>query len=704
MDYNNEDIERLNSIDIILSEKQFDMDALTAKTQIHLKYGKYDEALGSIDNVLKVFPRSYSALFHKYVVYIKTGDLEKAGYQLDNLIDSDEKNIDSIVNLNWVYDQILSEDEKNRFLIDYKSLLSRKKREKYLLEHSVEEPVHPLDKSKVYAPVNKNKQTDSGKVNTPSKNKKENGPDKSDILSDLTLEAMAYIKKQDYESALLTINNTLSLFPKSYSALFHKYVVYIKTNDLENAKKTLEDIIELDEKNIDSITKLNHIYETVLSEDEKNKFNLDYNKLLSEKKRERRNSDVPVVEFIDPLDKSRHYSNPKSKKKKLKSKIIPRSKVKPKKLQSDNKKNYSKVFYASILGILLITGFMYQDQLEEYFGDLLDGSEHISYTVEVPDVLDVNSDPYDELRDYNGDYVVDMYDNSLYYLQPYYLDQINDNFANSLKGDSLSESAYNILLWEESNIDYDYAKYNQVNSNYDVELRSPYETYRDKKGICSEYALLTSAILLKQGYTPYIFDMDDKNGNGHAFCAVKIGNEFYAIDQITPVRDVVDNIQWFKINYSMDLGDIRYYKFEKNKNTTEITENVIYCPEGTTIQKMPQLTTLDMDGNVVYDEETTKYLAKLERFIVNNLLDEFPNLHEDYRLEDTLESNTLPYTYQDGVTWKVQVTSYPEFLNYVYREVMADEDIYEDLQDYESIYVHADMENGDTYATVILAK
>ena len=108
-----------------------------------------------------------------------------------------------------------------------------------------------------------------------------------------------------------------------------------------------------------------------------------------------------------------------------------------------------------------------------------------------------------------------------------------------LKGKDKKSTIENIAKWVANNIKYDYDKCKKIESgkfSWD-EYNTPSETVNTKKGVCLDYATLTSALLLNNNITPYILDIDLYNtssleiSSGHASVAVKINNTYFVIDQ-----------------------------------------------------------------------------------------------------------------------------------------------------------------------------
>ncbi|HDG64053.1 MAG TPA: hypothetical protein ENG72_01630, partial [Thermococcus sp.] len=84
--------------------------------------------------------------------------------------------------------------------------------------------------------------------------------------------------------------------------------------------------------------------------------------------------------------------------------------------------------------------------------------------------------------------------------------------AIELKGQTVQESAWDILEWLQNNIEYDHYKASlpapiiQISENGTIigvtggegtEIQTPYETIKKGKGICTDYTILTLALLLE---------------------------------------------------------------------------------------------------------------------------------------------------------------------------------------------------------------
>ncbi|MCX8172485.1 MAG: hypothetical protein N3D09_02585, partial [Archaeoglobaceae archaeon] len=119
-----------------------------------------------------------------------------------------------------------------------------------------------------------------------------------------------------------------------------------------------------------------------------------------------------------------------------------------------------------------------------------------------------------------------------------------------LKGEDCSESSWNILQWVEEEIVYDTHKSSLPTPTIVIKGReitiknpervhqTPAETVELGRGICGDYAILTSALLLNLNCKPYIFRFDFASDDvGHLTSAIFV-DQYYIIDQKLPPMDL----------------------------------------------------------------------------------------------------------------------------------------------------------------------
>jgi len=109
--------------------------------------------------------------------------------------------------------------------------------------------------------------------------------------------------------------------------------------------------------------------------------------------------------------------------------------------------------------------------------------------------------------------------------------------AKRLRGGTLADSAWNVLEWEEEHVDYDWGRRDALRSRVALPIQRPSETVRRGRGVCVDYAVLTAGVLAYMGYPVYVFAINFTGPGGvlgHAAAAVKIGGEYYMLDQRLP--------------------------------------------------------------------------------------------------------------------------------------------------------------------------
>ena len=208
------------------------------------------------------------------------------------------------------------------------------------------------------------------------------------------------------------------------------------------------------------------------------------------------------------------------------------------------------------------------------------------------------------------------------FLQPKYLNNIS-TLAKSLNGSDIEETTWNIAIWESDNIEYNFTKANLTQPtftyyydngsliNITVEnpdnftLQTPEQTINLKSGICSDYTLLTAGLLLADGYQPvYIFDLNaSDNKPGHVFCAIKINNTFYAIDQNPPIQEVDYHIYSFENDYNMTINHVVYYEIAIDNGTTVVNKyNYTYNNNSIQFGGFNELPYLEYKTNIILNQ------------------------------------------------------------------------------------------------------
>jgi len=128
---------------------------------------------------------------------------------------------------------------------------------------------------------------------------------------------------------------------------------------------------------------------------------------------------------------------------------------------------------------------------------------------------------------------------------------------------------WNALTWIDNNIRYDGAKALSSSTG----IYDPLTTMKLGKGICSDYAVLTSAILLSANISPvYILTFNTSMGL-HATVGIEMNNTLWILDQHLPViewddyrqyvANITSQIYVYRIWYSHGTPTIEFYRMDK---------------------------------------------------------------------------------------------------------------------------------------------
>jgi len=107
-------------------------------------------------------------------------------------------------------------------------------------------------------------------------------------------------------------------------------------------------------------------------------------------------------------------------------------------------------------------------------------------------------------------------------------------------------------------LSYDYDKAELINqgvNDYRTATNYPYKTIANKRGICSDFALLNYVVLKKLGYNCKIIEFKHDRGGWHSVVMFEEGNTWKVIEHKTGIIDA----EWY-INNNVDYG----YAYENN--------------------------------------------------------------------------------------------------------------------------------------------
>jgi len=157
------------------------------------------------------------------------------------------------------------------------------------------------------------------------------------------------------------------------------------------------------------------------------------------------------------------------------------------------------------------------------------------------------------------------------------LDKFNDVTMDFLRrtiyGDSppsdIRWAVWRALDWVDKNIAYD----DEKASTGGIGIYDPITTIRLGRGVCSDYAVLTSAILLSADINPvYILTFNTSIGS-HTVAGIELNNTLWILDQHLPViewddyrqyvANITSQVYVYKIWYSHGAPSIEFYRMDK---------------------------------------------------------------------------------------------------------------------------------------------
>ncbi len=274
------------------------------------------------------------------------------------------------------------------------------------------------------------------------------------------------------------------------------------------------------------------------------------------------------------------------------------------------------------------------------------------------------------------------------------------DLAKELKRDTIQGSVWNILEWEEKNIQYDFHKATlhepviriwntgkiEIIQGHDNIFQLPYETVLKRSGICKDYALLTAGLILAMDYTPvFVLDIGFLNESiRHNAVGVIINDWFFILDQHTPI---------------MDAGTYYRHWLKEDKVINEIILYKIERREGIITKYRFDLNSFK---NADY-RHTPKDLEVISNNLMKNIVDNFPNLKINKDIEYLDRENRLPKGYQKGKTYNYKFTDFLEYYNPIfhyqfmerlYKDILKDDKIYADLKSFNYFFIRSESTDG----------
>ncbi len=285
-----------------------------------------------------------------------------------------------------------------------------------------------------------------------------------------------------------------------------------------------------------------------------------------------------------------------------------------------------------------------------------------------------------------------------------------ENLAKKLDGSNEEQKVWNVLKWEGKNLKYNWSKAtlpptvveyygNKVKIiRKGIWYQTPEETIKKGNGICGDYAILTSALLIDMNLTPYPSIVNFTSGTGHAATLVRINGWYFVLDQHLP---------------PMDLGT--YYKewlfYRVRFGTRKIVSIHLY-------KVVPGKVSKVMDVGEILAKDMIKEDYKLKKddlkLLAYGLAKKFEKtgLKEDPNLKGLKPNSYLPPGYTSGLFWTFNFPHYADYYNPVFYKQYVNyffSQIYKgafkvDAESSNSIWINVSKNNSDIVFHIILAK
>ena len=280
--------------------------------------------------------------------------------------------------------------------------------------------------------------------------------------------------------------------------------------------------------------------------------------------------------------------------------------------------------------------------------------------------------------------------------------------AGTLKEESLRQSVWNILAWEEEWVSYDWEKAalpparivtypdegQEVVGGRNNTIQTPYETVMRRKGVCTDYTVLTDALLLAMNYSPvYAMEINLENGPGHAAALVEINGWYFVLDQHLP---------------PMDLG--AYYRYWKGKGNGIVNATLYAITPGRNLADVRPLGLLQGQDFLNQDYTMMEGDARSLAAAVMEVFEKEFGLKADDSLT-ALSKNRLPHGYKAGWTFKVEFYDladyyHPFFLNqyagWLESRALSGTELPSYVKKSDSMWVEVEIEGNDLVVTIYL--
>ncbi|AFL95171.1 hypothetical protein CL1_0968 [Thermococcus cleftensis] len=215
--------------------------------------------------------------------------------------------------------------------------------------------------------------------------------------------------------------------------------------------------------------------------------------------------------------------------------------------------------------------------------------------------------------------------------------------ARNLSSGSVLDRAWAILEWINATITYNHTKAEFVEESV-VRWESLNETekwlylnltrvqaindtaYRLKSGICTDYALLTSGLLLEANVSPvYVLSIDYWNrSTGHATVAIKVNGTYLVLDQRLPPVPL-GNYYWYSIYTGMgEIENVTVYRVSLDERGEVVVRNWTWRAE-----RLKAMARAPGEGDI----------GSLGTLVEKLLVEKYPGYTKDERLRDLAEKD-----------------------------------------------------------------
>jgi len=279
--------------------------------------------------------------------------------------------------------------------------------------------------------------------------------------------------------------------------------------------------------------------------------------------------------------------------------------------------------------------------------------------------------------------------------------------AEELKGEDLAQSAWNVLAWEGEWLSYDWEKAKQpfakviihpdgrqeVVEGQNNTIQTPYETIMKRTGVCTDYTVLTDALLLAMNYSPLYAMAINLTDLGHAAALVKINGWYFALDQHLP---------------PMDLG--AYYRYWERQGNRIINATLYEITPGEEKANVKVLGVVA--GKEILNQDYTMGDADARNLAVSmmNLLYEGFGLKADESLK-TLSDGKLPENYRAGWTWGVTYYNladyyhpffHEQYTEWLVSQLLSNQEFVDYVQKSDAVWIEVKIEGEDLAFTIYL--